>query len=58
MKCRDLQVKQLKDFSFDGGGWFWDHIEFSGAYLLNFEIPAVGHVLVANETGGLGWSRD
>jgi hypothetical protein len=28
-QCRDLQVNQLKDFSFDGGGWFRDHIEFS-----------------------------
>jgi hypothetical protein len=28
-QCRDLQVSQLKDFSFDVGGWFRDHIEFS-----------------------------
>jgi hypothetical protein len=25
-QCRDLQVNQLKDFSFDGEGWFGIHI--------------------------------
>jgi hypothetical protein len=33
-QCRDLQVNQLKDFSFDGGGWLRDHIEFSTAGIL------------------------
>jgi hypothetical protein len=32
MQRRDLQVNQLKDFPFDGGGWFRDHIEFSRTY--------------------------
>jgi hypothetical protein len=33
-QCRDLQVNQLKDFSFDGGAWVRNHIEFSSANIL------------------------
>jgi len=30
----DLQVNQLKNFSFDGGGWVRNHVEFSSANIL------------------------